>query len=207
MAKLQKVELIANPNKERILAQLADRKDIKGVIQNITEGDEYYSEELYQELFLVLCELDEERIVSMYNEKWLDWYIVRTLSNMFNSVNSRFYYNIKKPIVNKVDHVTEDERDMIEEYPAPPQLALPDNTGRSIEVKHQYLEELETAINQLYWFNKEIVNHYLKLGTIKKVSEATGINTATISLTLQASRKELKEIINKGMKTLNEQNF
>src|SRR5258706_9960146 len=101
-------------NRDEILQQLSERKDLKEIIRKITDNDKYYSQELQQELFVVLCELPEDRLIQMFNEKWLDWYIIRTLSNMFNSESSRFYYKIKKPIKNKVDHETEDGNNLFD---------------------------------------------------------------------------------------------
>ena len=47
-------------------------------------------EDLKQEVFLVLCEMEEERLLQMYNDGYLKFFIVRTILNMVKSDRSNF---------------------------------------------------------------------------------------------------------------------
>ena len=48
-------------------------------------------DDLRQEIFQVLCELPEERLLEMHREGWLKWFIVRTMLNMIKSDRSTFH--------------------------------------------------------------------------------------------------------------------
>lgn len=187
--------------KEKILSDLTKRADIKQVIRNITKNDVYYGEELYQELFIILCEQPEEKIIQMHCEGWIDHFIIRVLNNSFNSTTSPFYHKVKKGVQNKIDHIDEENGiDHMEE--------LIDK--HSSEVSAQYEAEVALVseeIEKLYWYDRDIVKLWLKLGTVTAVSKQTGIGTFPLRQTMKSSKEELKKAITKRLSQQEQINF
>jgi hypothetical protein len=46
--------------------------------------------DLWSEVMVVLCEMDEEELIEKYEEGWLDGYVYRTIKNMGVSSTSKF---------------------------------------------------------------------------------------------------------------------
>lgn len=46
--------------------------------------------DLWSEVMLVLCEMDEDELIEKYEEGWLDGYVYRTIKNMGASSTSKF---------------------------------------------------------------------------------------------------------------------
>lgn len=190
MPALEKQEKISNPTKDKILHQLSIRRDIKEITTSIAHG-KFFGEELYQELFVVLCSLEEKRLVEMYTNNWLDFYIIRTLTNMYKSTSSQFYYNIKKPQLLKAENV------MDYDHNEGKSLDRIDNIAAPLveDEPHRVLNSLEEGIEQLGWYDKGMIKLYLELGTLKKVSEKSNINVCYVSEAVSRGKKQLKDIV------------
>ncbi len=53
-------------------------------------------DELKQEVFLVLCEMDTDKLFMMYEQGYLKYFIVRTILNMAKSDRSNFYRKFRQ---------------------------------------------------------------------------------------------------------------
>lgn len=49
-----------------------------------------------QEIYLILLEYDEEKLIEIYNKNQLKFFIVRIIQNQYNSKNSPFYMKYKR---------------------------------------------------------------------------------------------------------------
>ena len=183
MIKLKDCDIKPDATKEVIIEELSQRKDITDYIGHLTPN-RYYQQELYQELFLVLCDMDEDKLVDIYRRNKLNGYIVGVTNKMFKSPTSPFYKKIRSfkshpPEENEVENILSDL-----EYPT--------------ELKHLYLTELENEIENLSHYNKGILKDYMKLGSIGKVCEKNKLSRDWISLSLNESKKILRtEVLKK----------
>ena len=84
--------------KNEIIGTLATGHVVEDIITNITKGKEDDTlKDLAQMIYEWLLETEEEKIVSMYEKKQLNYYISRIATNNIKSKNSRYYYLFKKP--------------------------------------------------------------------------------------------------------------
>lgn len=68
---------------------------IDDMLWNIT-GGHYLKEDLKSELFLILMEMPDNKIISAWNNNWLNYLCVNILVKQWKSKNSPFYKKYKK---------------------------------------------------------------------------------------------------------------
>ena len=83
-------------NKNSIILELWESRELKEAIDKMQPED--LREDLRSELFKVLCEMDEERLIDMRSRNVLKFYLVRTMVNMMQSNTSQFYRTYRKPL-------------------------------------------------------------------------------------------------------------
>lgn len=160
-----------------IIAQHYENKELIVFFKNIAND---WWEELRQDVFLTICEYDEQKIIDMHNKKCLKFFIVRIGINQFRSKTSKFYYqNFKNQRIS--DSLIDDE--LIENSDAilysNAMYDLQDETP--YQIIEQKIQSVENSIEQLRYFEREILKLYLRLGTYKKVSQDTGIPIRTVA--------------------------
>jgi len=130
--------------------------------------------DLKAEVFLVLLEMEEEKLIGLYERKEIRFYIVRTMLNMIKSGRSGFW----KKYRNFSEYVEKD---------------LADDKQESV------INIMEQGIEKLHWYQKEILNLYTFNfnKNAKELSRQTGIPYMSIIRTLKQTKNELKKHIRK----------
>jgi len=82
--------------KNEILTEYWDLKEVNDAFSKMQPEELQY--DLKAEVFLVLCEMDEQKLIGMYERNELKFYIVRTMLNMIKSDRSSFYKNYRNHI-------------------------------------------------------------------------------------------------------------
>jgi DNA-directed RNA polymerase specialized sigma subunit len=130
--------------------------------------------DLKVEVFMVLLEMDDEKLFGLYERNEIRFYIVRTMLNMIKSDRSQFW--------KKYRNYTEYE----------------DNEKAEVE-QNSVLDIMEKGIEKLHWYQKEILNLYTFEfnKNAKELSRKTGIPYMSIIRTLKQTKNELKKHIRK----------
>jgi hypothetical protein len=81
-------------NRSEIITELYESADINQAIGKMQPYE--LQDDLRQEVFLVLCEMDEERLLKMYEDGYLKYFVVRTIVNMAKSDRSNFARTFRK---------------------------------------------------------------------------------------------------------------
>lgn len=68
---------------------------VESIIKNLGVSPKYV-DDLTQEIYLILLEYDREKIIEMYNNKQLNFFLTRIIKNQINSVTSPFYRKYRK---------------------------------------------------------------------------------------------------------------
>jgi len=130
--------------------------------------------DLKVEVFMVLLEMEDEKLIGLYKRGEIRFYIVRTMLNMIKSNRSQFWKKYRN----------------YTEY----------NGKEVIQVENEsVIDVMEEGIEKLHWYQKEI----LKLYTFnfnknaKELSRQTGIPYMSIIRTLKQTKTELKKHIRK----------
>ena len=83
-------------NRNSIIVQLWDSTELKDAISKMQP--EELQDDLRSELFKVLCEMDEDKLIDMHKRNVLKFYLVRTMINMMQSNTSQFYRTYRQPL-------------------------------------------------------------------------------------------------------------
>jgi len=130
--------------------------------------------DLKVEVFMVLLEMDDEKLFGLYERNEIRFYIVRTMLNMIKSDRSQFWKKYRN----------------YTEYEA--------NEKAEVE-QHSIIDVMEKGIEKLHWYQKEILNLYTFdfNKNAKELSRKTGIPYMSIIRTLKQTKSELKKFIRK----------
>jgi hypothetical protein len=133
--------------------------------------------DLKAEVFLVLCEMNEDKLIGMYERNELKFYIVRIMLNMIKSDRSNFYKSYRN-YTEYVDNDTEAEVNFD---------------------KLDLVDKLEKNLEGLHWYNKEILKLYAIdfKKNAKELSRKTGIPYMSIVRTINKTKKQMKTNIRK----------
>jgi hypothetical protein len=159
--------------KNEILAQYWTSKEVNDAFDKMHPEELRY--DLKAEVFLVLCEMEDNKLVGLFERNELKFYIVRIMLNMIKSDRSTFYKNYR----NYTEFVDQD--------------FVSDDYDKSM------LEKLETNMDGLHWYNKEILKLYAIdfKKNAKELSRKTGIPYMSIIRTINKTKKQMKTNIRK----------
>lgn len=97
--KRQYIQMGAVPAQQsRIIDELYRSGIVGEIIHNISWTISNTNEDdLTQDVFLHLCELPEYKVVKLYNEAKLKYFVTKMLLNQLNSKTSSYYYKYRRP--------------------------------------------------------------------------------------------------------------
>jgi len=126
-------------------------------------------DELKSELFLILAEIPEEKLVDLYEKKQLRFYVVRIMLNLVRSTDHKFYKKFRNFVEYEPIEVVEQEQ---------------------LDVTNIVKENYES----LYWYEKEIFRLYTFEFNCnaKKLSLALGIPYISVVRTINKIKQDLK---------------
>jgi hypothetical protein len=161
--------------KNKILAEYWTLKEVNDAFAKMHPEELQY--DLKAEVFLVLCEMNEEKLIGMYERNELKFYIVRVMLNMIKSDRSNFYKSYRN-YTEYVDNDTEAEVNF---------------------EKLDLVDKLEKNLEGLHWYNKEILKLYAIdfKKNAKELSRKTGIPYMSIVRTINKTKKQMKTNIRK----------
>jgi hypothetical protein len=162
--------------KNKILAEYWDLKEVNDAFAKMQPEELQY--DLKAEVFLVLCEMNEDKLKGMYERNELKFYIVRIMLNMIKSDRSTFYKNYR----NHIEFVDVDKDFEIINYD-----------------KMDLIDKLEKNLEGLHWYNKEILKLYAIdfKKNAKELSRKTGIPYMSLVRTINKTKKQMKTNIRK----------
>ena len=161
--------------KNKILAEYWTLKEVNDAFAKMHPEELQY--DLKAEVFLVLCEMNEEKLIGLYERNELKFYIVRTMLNMIKSDRSNFYKSYR----NYTEYVDNDTEAIVDFD------------------KLDLVDKLEKNLEGLHWYNKEILKLYAIdfKKNAKELSRKTGIPYMSIVRTINKTKKQMKTNIRK----------
>lgn len=129
-------------------------------------------QDLKQEVFMVLLEMDEEKLLELHANGFLKFYAVRTMLNMIKSDRSKFYQMFR----NFVELGNKDQAEEIYQERAEVCFDCAFNKSR------EQLYEKDMFWHYTYTFNRNAL----------ALSKETGIPYKTVTRTLQNAKQRIK---------------
>lgn len=189
--------------KNQIIEELFNGKNFNDCI-NRMEPD-HLREDLKMEVALIICEWPEDKIIKLHLDKALEFFVVRVILNQIQSSTSPFFrkyrlmsdsYNEQEAIgffgaigegtaearhrSNVVERATDSIAKQAEDL---------EERHRKEGIEEKALREIEN----LYWYNAELVKLYMVHGNYRAIEEQTGIPFVSCYHTIRKSFKELKQ--------------
>lgn len=157
-------------DRSKIIAELWESKEVNLAFAKMHPVELQY--DLKAEVFLVICEMDEEKLLGMYQRNEIKFYIVRCMLNMIKSDRSAFW----KLYRNHSEYVERDTTERVQ---------------NDIEAK------MLKGFEEIYWYNKKIFELYTYEFdcNAKALSRETGINYMAIIRSLKQTKEQMKKII------------
>lgn len=172
------LSVVFNPNhvhseRNKIIADLFNSKEFNDCIKKMQPVE--LQDDLKAEVALILCEKEDAVIISLNNAgpMALKYYTVRIILNLIQSNTSPFYKKYRQPIIEYAENVndayelTEDEID-----------------ARIAEECKE--EQVLKIIEDLYWYDKEMLKLYMETGNYRTMEKETGIPHGTCYDAIQA---------------------
>jgi len=157
------------PGRSEILRIMYEDPDIAEAIGKMDPPD--LRDDLRQEIFLVLAEMDEALLIQRYNEGWLRYYIVRTMLNMIKSDRSTFYNRFRRGF-EELGDIGERLQD---------------------EGQEEAEKSLEGHLSGLHWYERKLIEIYSENGrNVAKISRETGIPYRSLFKTIKKTKALLK---------------
>ena len=156
--------------KNEIIAKLWDSKEVNEAFSKMHPVELQY--DLKAEVFLVLCEMNDDKLIGMYNRNEIRFFLVRVMLNMIKSDRSTFWKQYR-------NYTEYDGKEQVEVAQA------------------NIIDKMELSIEKLHWYQKEILRLYaLDFNkNAKELSRQTGIPYMSIIRTLKQTKTELKKNI------------
>lgn len=105
--------------KDEIISELWNSKFIDELIITLTSGHQL-KDDLKSELFVILCEMDEAKIIRAHNNNYLNYLCVNILKKQYHSKTSPFHKNWRKGketySYELIDIIEEIDQKMLDEY-------------------------------------------------------------------------------------------
>lgn len=165
-------------NKAQIIEQLYTSRDFNDVLAKM-EPD-HLREDLKQEVILIVCQWDEEKIIALHTRGELGFYVVRVILNQVKSKSSPFAKKYRGMNYELTKDVSVDEMAEAQEY--------------EVRLSREELEDAAiNGIEGLYWYDAELIKLYLKLGNFRAMEKATRIPFISCYKNIKKSLATLKE--------------
>lgn len=146
--------------RNKIISDLFLSKDFNDCIKKMQP--EHLQDDLKAEVALILCEHSDEKIISIHESSPLSlkYYTVRIILNLIQSKTSPFYKKYRTPITEFTD--SHEQADVEDDF----------NARLKKETSEQKVLDI---IDGLYWYDKEMLNLYMEVGSYRKMQAQTGI--------------------------------
>lgn len=82
--------------KNEVIEKISNEKMVEEIVHNIAQTNNNNTRDLVQDVYLILLETDEDKIIKLYVNKQMKFYITRIVMNQYNSTLSPYYMKYRK---------------------------------------------------------------------------------------------------------------
>jgi len=169
----------------QVINGLANNKKLKGIAYKIAGR---LGDDLWQTLFLILCDMPKFRIIELYKNKSIEYYCINILSNEFHNKKSLFSKETR--------HQMYDED--IEDYKLP---SCDYEIERENIAKMERIDLQENPIYRFFaqrvtqdnFYKVELLRRWAEGESYRQISKRTNIPMRSIAHEIQKTINELKE--------------
>ena len=161
-------------SRNKIITEFWESKSVNEAFEKMQPVE--LQADLKAEVFLILCEMEEEKLIGLYERNELKYYMVRIMLNMIKSDRSSFFKNYRNYV-----ELLENDVEVIEADPS------------------ETYEKIELHLQNLHWYNRELLKLYALdfKKNAKELSRKTGIPYMSIVRSINKTKAEIKKNIKK----------
>ena len=143
-------------------------------------------EDLFQHLFEVLCEIEDEKLIDSYNKKYIKFLAIKIMSNAFHNKYSIFTKQFKRPdLLIFLEEVT---YKLIAE-----DIEKIEGIDSELEDFNSMADFLNQEIIQDNFYKVTLLKRWISGESVRKISALTQIPYRTVAKEIQNTLAELKE--------------
>lgn len=157
--------------REKIIVDFYNDPDINAAIGKMNPPD--LRDDLKSEMFVVICEMSDEKFFDLYEKKILKFFLVRTMLNMIKSDRSTFAKKFRQIFIELSAGYNE----------------KPDESKENEQIQ---IDNVSKAMDGLHWYERELFKLYSQHRNISLLSRETGIPYRSISKTIFDVKRKIK---------------
>jgi DNA-directed RNA polymerase specialized sigma24 family protein len=192
-------------SKSLVLTQLFGSKEVSDVLKKINPS--YIREDVKQHVFLILFEKEEAFIIDLYTRGKLKGYVAKTLYNTANYSQSSFNRELRRATEIPTSSFDGENTTVSWENDeqSPGVMKHVDRVAREAmeytenqQERYDYEALVETCslkLDQIYWYNRDMLRLYVKLGSYRAVSKETGIPTRSVYDAVKKAKEDMKKLL------------
>lgn len=157
-------------SRDEILTEFWESKSVNEAFEKMQPVE--LQADLKAEVFLILCEMDESKLIGLYERNELKYYMVRIMLNMIKSDRSTFFKNYRNYV-----ELLENDVEVFESSP------------------EETYNKIELHLQNLHWYNRELFKLYALdfKKNAKELSRKTGIPYMSIVRSINKTKAEIKK--------------
>jgi hypothetical protein len=164
--------------KNEILTNLFNSKRTTEILKTIA-GSSHLLEDLQSELFIILCEMPEDKIIDAHNKNYIYYLVINILKKQFHSSTSPFFYKFSKV---KNQELGETESDSL----------LVTSEIENLNDMERKLDKINTILEDEDYIDRELFKLYYKIGEYNMIDGA--LCDMTCSKATSSYRKIAKKL-------------
>lgn len=172
-------------NKNQIISDLYCSKEFNDCINKMEP--EHLRDDLRNEVMLILLQVPDEKVLDIHSRNELKFFVARIILNQIQSNTS--------PFAKKFRTQFEAMEDVLDKASL---ICDASNRGDIIEREHrESKEDIATQeIENLYWYERDILKLYGQLGSYRAIETETGIPWESTYSTAKAAIKKIRRKLN-----------
>ena len=174
--------------KAQIIEELASNKQLKQLAKRIARGDELGAD-VYQELFVALCEMKSDKLIKAYNENYIIYLCITIMNRMVHS--PRHHVN-KKLICAELPMLGEWQLDIIEDD---------EDIEIRAEIEQDELDKnnsvkryINQRLTQKNFYDVTIFTKWYNGQSYRDIAEETGIPLMSVHESVKRSKIKIGQI-------------
>lgn len=161
--------------RDEIIERIARDKEYMTICRQVTaQQADQYAEDLYQELFLIIMDLPEQRLLDLYATCFRCYYY-RMAERQFFSDRSKFHKAVRKPGT-FIRTKAEDIAAFYDHSPIEPEI----------------IERLARAMNELPFVDAELLKLYAERNSVKQVSKDSGVPIRSVYKIISNAKRNVQ---------------
>lgn len=191
-------------NREAVIHELYVSKEIAAYLRKM--NPEALREDLKQEVFIVLCGMDTDRLQSLHNAGMLVNYTIGCMSRMIMSGRSSFYNTYRKPTEGMTVLELQPNGELKYGATCSGDAEQPDFVNRRVLPQglvvgmlpdtDNWEERIEHVVSQLDPYEAGMIRLYAEMGqTCKPIAKATGISERGVRFAIAKAKSNAKTLL------------